>query len=119
MSLQTESLCDSQRIKIEDDLVDELAVVPRSLAGMYALTLENISQIEQRGRTVAETVFRWLLCTKDAGSVVTIEACSGTISTEWRSLSVPDILNVCSNLVVYDDTSDNFRFAHVSVRESL
>lgn len=119
VSLQIENLCDSRRIKIEGDLVDELARLPRSLADMYALILENIGQIEQRGRTVAETVFKWLLCTKDARSQVTIAACSGTGSTEYRSLSISDILDVCSTLVVYDEALDRFRFAHLSVREFL
>lgn len=119
MSLQIENLCDSRRIKIEGDLVDELARLPRSLADMYALILENIGQIEQRGRTVAEKIFKWLLCTKDARSQVTIAACSGTGSTDYRSLSTSDILDVCSTLVVYDEALDRFRFAHLSVREFL
>lgn len=119
MNLQIENLCDSHRIKIAGDLVDELDRLPRSLAGMYSLILEKISQIEHRGRTIAETILRWLLCTYDARSHVTIAACSGTVSTEHRSLSIPDILDVCSNLVVYDGASDNFRFAHLSVREFL
>lgn len=119
MSLQIENLCDSRRIKIEGDLVDELARLPRSLADMYALILANIGQIEQRGRTVAEKIFKWLLCTKDARSQVTIAACSGTIATDCRRLSTSDILDVCSTLVVYDEALDRFRFAHLSVREFL
>lgn len=117
MSLQIENLCDSRRIKIEGDLVDELARLPRSLADMYALILENIGQIEQRGRTVAETIFKWLLCTEDARSQVTIAACSGTIATDCRRLSIPDILDVCSTLVIYDEAEDRFRFAHLSIQE--
>ena len=119
MSLQIESLCDTRRIKIEGDLVDELDRLPQSLAGIYSLILENISQIEQRGRTVAETMLRWLLCTVDARSPVTIAACSASTSTEYRSLSISDVLDVCSNLVVYDKALDEFRFAHLSVREFL
>ena len=38
---------------------------------------------------------------------------------KYRSLSIPDILDVCSTLVVYDESLDRFRFAHLSVRESL
>ena len=119
MRLQIENLCDSRRIKIEGDLVDELARLPRSLADMYALILESIGQIEQRGRTVAETIFKWLLCTSDAKSQVTIAACSGTGSPEDRSLSIPDILDLCSTLVTYDEALDRFGFAHLSIREFL
>ena len=119
VSLQIESLCDSRRIKIEGDLVDELARLPRSLAGMYSLTLENISQIEERGRTLAEAVLRWLLCTEDAGINVTIEACFKTTSAGRKELFIADILDVCSTLVVYDEVSYTFRFAHLSVREFL
>ena len=119
MSLQIENLCDSRRIKVEGDLVDELARLPRSLADMYSLLLENIGQIEQRGRTIAETVLKWLLCTKDASSRVTIAACSETTSTERGCLSIPDILDVCSTLVVHDEALDRFEFAHLSIREFL
>lgn len=119
VSLQIENLCDSRRIKVEGDLVDELARLPRSLADMYSLLLENISQIEQRGRAIAKTVLKWLLCTKDASSRVTIGACSETTSTERGCLSIPDILDVCSTLVVYDEWLDRFQFAHLSIREFL
>ena len=119
MSLQIENLCDSRRIKVEGDLVDELARLPRSLADMYSLLLEDIGRMEQRGRNIAETVLKWLLCTKDAGSRVTIAACSETTSTERESLSVPNILDVCSTLVVYDEWFDTFQFAHLSIREFL
>ena len=97
--------------------MDELARLPRSLADMYALILENIGQIEQRGRTVAETIFKWLLCTDDAGSQTAIAACSGTRTTDYGSLTISDILDVCSTLVIYDELMDQFRFAHLSIRE--
>ena len=119
MSLQIENLCDSRRIKLEGDLLDELVRLPQSLAGMYSLILENIGQIEQRGRSVAEAMFKWLLCTNDASSTVTIDACSRAISSEQHRLSISDILDVCSTLVIYDQVLDRFRFAHLSVREFL
>ena len=119
VKLQIENLCDSRRIKIEGDLVDELARLPRSLADMYSLILKNIGHIEQRGRTLAEIVMKWLLCTEDASSGTTIALCSGSLSSGQRSLSISDILDVCSTLVVYDEALDRFRFAHLSVREFL
>ena len=119
MNLQIQNLCDSRRIKVEDDLLEELTRLPQTLAGMYSLILENISRIEQHGRTVAETALRWLLCTKDSSSKTIIAACSATNVTERRSLSVHDVLDVCSNLVIYDEPLDEFRFAHLSVREFL
>ena len=119
VSLQLENLCDNRRIKIEGDLVDELARLPRNLADMYARILENIGRIERRGRTVAETVLKWLVCTQDARSSVTIAAVSEKGSTEHRCLSVSDILDVCSTLIIYDEVSDRFRFAHLSIREFL
>lgn len=119
MSLQIENLCDSRRIKIEDDLVDELARLPQSLADMYSRILQNIGLIEKHGRAIAETMFKWLLCTLDASSGVTIEVCSRTLSAEHRLLSISDILDVCSTLVVYDKALDTFGFAHLSIREFL
>ena len=119
VSLQIDNLCDSRRIKVEGDLVDELARLPRNLADMYARILENIARIKRRGRTVAETVLKWLMCTQDARSHVAIAAASEKGSTEHRHLSIPDILDVCSTLVVYDKALDRFRFAHLSIREFL
>ena len=117
--MQIDNLCDSRRIKIEGDLVDELSRLPRSLADLYSSILKNIEQIEQRGRTIAETALKWLLCSTDASSEVIIVACSETNLDEPRSLSISDILDVCSTLVVYDESLDRFRFAHLSVREFL
>ncbi len=119
VSLQIENLCDSHRIKIEGDLVDELARMPRSLSDMYSLILKNIAEIEQHGRVLAETMLKWLLCTHDASLSTTIAACSGIEPTEHRDLSIPDILDVCSTLVTYDEALGSFRFAHLSVREFL
>jgi ankyrin repeat protein len=119
VSLQIQNLCDAGRIKVEEDLMDELARLPRSLAGMYSLILDSISQIEKHGRTIAETMLRWLLCTEDATSKTTIAACSGTSLTGRENLSIEDVLNLCCNLVVYDESVDTFRFAHLSVREYL
>ena len=119
MNLQIQNLCDSRRIKVEDDLLEELTRLPQTLAGMYSLILENIGQIEQHGRSVAETALRWLLCAKDSSSETVIAACSAENSTGRRTLSVHDVLDVCSNLVIYDEALNRFRFAHLSVREFL
>ena len=119
VNLQIQNLCDSRRIKVEDDLLEELTRLPQTLAGMYSLILENISQIEQHGRSVAETALKWLLCTFDSSSEAIIAACSAEYSREYRTLSVHDVLDVCSNLVIYDEALDEFRFAHLSVREFL
>ena len=119
MNLQIQNLCDSRRIKVEDDLLKELTRLPQTLAGMYSLILENISQIEQHGRSIAETALKWLLCTFDSSSKTTIAACSAENSGECRTRSVHDVLDVCSNLVIYDEALDEFRFAHLSVREFL
>jgi hypothetical protein len=119
VSLQIQNLCDGRRIKIEEDLVDELAKLPRSLTKMYSLILDNISQVERHGRTIAETVLRWLICTEDATSETTIAVCSEMSSTGNTNLSVEDNLDLCCNLVVFDEAMDTFRFAHLSVQEYL
>lgn len=62
-------------------------------------------------------IFRWLLCTKNASSSVTIAAWARAISAEPQNLPISDVLDVCSTLVVYDEALDRLRFAHLSVRE--
>ena len=119
VNLQIQNLCDSRRIKVEDDLLEELSRLPQTLAGMYSLILENISQIEQHGRSVAELALKSLLCTLDSSSKTIIAVSSAENPRECRTLSIHDVLDVCSNLVVYDEALDRFRFAHLSVREFL
>ena len=119
VSLQIEKLYKCRCIKVEGDLIDEPARLPRSLAGVYFLILENICQKEQRGRTVAETFLKWLIYARGACSSVTIVACSGTRSTERRSLFISDDLDTCSTLMIHDKAFDRSRFAHLSVRKFL
>ena len=106
-------------IKADGDPMDEPARLPRSLAGVHYLILGNFCQISQRGRTVAETFLKWLICAKNASSSVTIAACSGTRSTEHRSLFISDVLDICSTLMIHDEAFDRSRFAHLSVRKFL
>ena len=119
MNLQIQNFCDSRRIKVEEDLLQELTKLPKGLAGMYSVMLGNISQIEQHGRSIAETALKWLLCAFKSSSTTIIAACSAENSRECRTLSVHDVLDVCSNLVIYDEACDEFRFAHLSVQEFL
>ncbi len=119
MSLQIQNLCDGHRIRIEEDLVRELARLPKSLAGIYSQIMDNISQIETRGRNIAETVLRWLLCTQEASPRIAIPLCSRKSSTELRDVTIQNILDVCCNLVVFDERLRKFRFTHLSVREYL
>ena len=99
--------------------MEELTRLPPTLAGMYSLILDKISQMGQYGRNVAETALRWLLCTLDSSSETTIAACSARTSTRRGALSIHDVLDVCCNLVVYDKALKIFRFAHLSVSEFL
>lgn len=98
---------------------DELQRLPRSLDEIYSLILDKISHMEKLGRTVAEMTLKWLLCAKDARSMITRAACTAASSIKSSGLSIQNILDVCSNFVSYDIETDTFGFAHLSVREFL
>ena len=66
-----------------------------------------------------EAVFSWLLC---CHMPLSTEAFAKAISytlDECPELKLMAILDMCSNLVVIDETFDVFRFAHLSVQEYL
>ena len=116
-SLQIQMLCDRQRIKIEEDVVEELGSLPRGLKESYEMIYLRIMGLAVPSRVLATRVFRWLMC---AQSLLTANELIAAVSlgSPLSSYSVLNILDICCNLVVVDDVGV-FKFAHLSVREYL
>jgi hypothetical protein len=61
---------------------------------------------------------KWLLCAqRPLNTAEFIAAISITSSGEHIPLKIPELLDMCCNMVVLDEEIDIFRFAHLSVRE--
>lgn len=71
-------------------------------------------------RNVIMNAFSWLLCAqRTLSSVEFLAAVSTTPQRKFDQLTKDHILDLCSNMVLYDATLDVFRFTHLSVREFL
>ena len=122
MSLQIENLCDSQRMKIEADVQEELGRLPRSLNDAYQVIYQQIERLGRNGRAIAEKTFQWLLCARrplSSSELIIAVTSNGGESKEHAAVSARNILDLCFNLVVLDQSLDVFRFAHLSVAEFL
>ncbi|KAI9771411.1 MAG: hypothetical protein M1839_002801 [Geoglossum umbratile] len=120
VSLQIQNLCNAQRMRIEADIAQELGRLPQSLADLYALTYDQISQSGPQSRLIADKAMKWLLCAqRPLGTEEFIAAISVSSGGQYTKLSSTDLLSICCNLVVLDAELDVFRFAHLSVREFL
>lgn len=100
----------------------ELARLPRSLVDFYSLVIDNNLKLEKHRRAIAEMALRGRLCTPNASTKMTIAACTACTkmsSPRATDVSASEILDVCSNLVVLDNETENFRFAHLSIRKHL
>ncbi|ERF76446.1 hypothetical protein EPUS_07326 [Endocarpon pusillum Z07020] len=117
VTLQIENLCDSQRIKIEDDVQHEVGRLPRTLKESYDPLVGRILSLADPSRVLAEQLFKWLLCAQKLMKFSELKAAMKS-SFAYKDLSVDKVLDMCSNLVVVDNLGV-FRFAHLSVRECL
>ena len=106
-------------------------------------TYETIYRMNTEGQPLAESLARrtlkWLMLSlvplddiggrswqqaEDTSNVVGLDAVVGIISTDadsHRDLTIDKdlITNICSNLVIFDESTNTFRFAHLSVVEYL
>ena len=77
-------------------------------------------RLADEGRNIASSVFTWLLCSKRTLSTQElIAAVTPEPKGSFQMLSEMNILDLCNNLVIVDDETGIFRFAHLSVREYL
>ena len=115
-----QSLCDSQRIMLVDDVIAELGQLPKTLLDLHAIAYKRIEGSGPSSCALAKRTLKWLLY---ANRPLQVDEFIAAVSVEpngsCRGLSSRDVLNVCSNLVVFDAELDIFRFAHLSVREYL
>ncbi|KAL8710758.1 MAG: hypothetical protein Q9220_004776 [cf. Caloplaca sp. 1 TL-2023] len=115
-SLQIQNLCDPQRMIVVSDVEDALIRLPPNLSQLYDAVLDRVDRIAPRGRIMAYSALRWLLC---ARRPLNAETLAEMIVRNGTHVSKDDILSLCCNLVTFDEALKVFRFAHASVREFL
>ncbi|GKZ38746.1 hypothetical protein AbraIFM66950_011182 [Aspergillus brasiliensis] len=119
VTLQLESISDTERIKDVESIHQALAALPSSLSKSYERIYERIQALGEGPKTVAMQSLQWLLCAKRKLSVGEFLAAVSKASVKSTSITARAIIDYCCNLVVFDNVEDTFRFAHVTVREFL
>ena len=108
-------------MKNDYDILERLGKLPRKLAALYKEIYEDFfMHTYEVGQALIRNTFKWLLCI--SGSLSSHEflaAIAQTVTPAPTTLTREEILDLCSNFVVYDASLDKFDFAHPSVRESL
>ncbi|KAL8800925.1 MAG: hypothetical protein Q9223_007165 [Gallowayella weberi] len=117
-SLQIQNLCDPERMLVASDVEAALQSLPPTLSQLYTVILQRIDRIASHGRHLATNALRWLLCARTPLTSTTLIEMLEMEDTASEVLT-QQVLSLCCNLVILDDSLDVFRFAHASVREFL
>ncbi|KAI5202583.1 hypothetical protein E4T39_04622 [Aureobasidium subglaciale] len=114
--LQLDGLC-TEGIKLERDVLAELDKAPKGIGQFYERELARIMQYGESSREVATSVLRWSLVSRRPLPIgALLEAVS---QPEERTITRDEVLDVCRGLIVADDETETFRFAHLSIQEFL
>lgn len=117
VNLQIQTLC---RLKRAESVMEQLNRLPRDLPELYKSIYEQIkAHCLDFDIAIVEAAFSWLL---HAQRQLTVEEFLEALS--WSTpcssaLQTGVLLDLCCNLIVVNENSDSFAFAHLSVREYL
>ncbi|KAI5265930.1 hypothetical protein E4T47_08396 [Aureobasidium subglaciale] len=112
--LQLDDLC-KEGIMLEKDVLAELKKSPKGISQFYESELARIMQSGESSREVAMSVLKWCLVSELTMSTL-LEAVS---QYEEPEITRDQVLDVCRGLVVADEETGTFRFAHLSIQEFL
>lgn len=115
--MQLQSLCD---VKTDEGIRERLGQLPPKLEELYRQHYEKLTKASaEADREVTTNTFSWLLCAQRR--LASSELLAALLVRRQCSdqLTIDHVLEMCSNMVVFDSTLDTFRFAHLSVREFL
>ncbi|KAK0110256.1 hypothetical protein ONS96_001878 [Cadophora gregata f. sp. sojae] len=119
VSLHVQSLCDPSRIKTRSNVLDTLDRLPLDLKRSYDAIFGQITTSQYPNPDIATRVFKWLLFSQEKLSAdIFVIAIRSDLDDQDAPEHV-DILSICCNLVIHDDETNTFRFAHLSVLEYL
>ncbi|KAK2770373.1 ankyrin repeat protein [Colletotrichum kahawae] len=117
-SLHIQELC---RQATDAAIEERLVRMPRTLEGLYREILERVENRDAvADRNLAKNALSWLLCARERlRSGVFLAMVCRTKDGTPPTVSTDQLLILCNDLVLFDDTLDVFRFSHLSVREFL
>ena len=110
-------------MKTEADIKSAMRALPtKTLDELYEEDFALLSQAGQYSRCYATQVFSILLCMQEAlCPKALIQALAKTISQQGQGeeMTTTKMIDICSNLVVWDSELNVLRFAHMSFQEFL
>lgn len=120
MELQVNSLCDPEYVHCAEDVEETLYRLPETLELTYQDSLHKISRYRATSSGSMKDVLRLLLCAEETLSSDEVLAAVAPNQQGHKIFSNPmDVVRMSRSLVVLDQSSEEFRFAHLSVREFL
>ncbi len=119
-SLQLDVL---RTLKRDEDIRARLGRLPPKLEQLYVEVYNILISASAPGDTsqaIIENSVKWLLCAQEElRSSEFLIAVAANLNISDGQISIDNLLDLCNNFVVYDESLDVFRFAHLSVREFL
>ncbi|KAJ5502226.1 hypothetical protein N7463_005100 [Penicillium fimorum] len=119
VTLQLESISDTEHVKDIDSIRQVLTSLPPTLGKSYEAIYKRIDSMGESTRRVAIQSFQWLLCAERTLSVSEFVAAMGMSSSQLSHVSARSIRDYCCSLVIIDNEADTFHLAHLTVREFL
>ena len=115
-SLQLELLCAQ---KLDQDVRSSLGKLPPKLEQLYVEVYDRLMLYSgDAGRCIIDNTLKWLLSAQWALLVPEfLWAITINLSIPFGTITKETVLDLCHNLILYDEGLDTFRFAHLSVRE--
>ena len=116
-SLQLQTLCS---FRTDEAILERLGRLPKTLENLYLELYEKLTTTSaDADREVTVNAFSWLLCAQRTLTSVEFLTALSTTPGRQFNLTKEHVLEMCSNMIVFDSTLNTFRFAHLSVREFL
>lgn len=105
-------------MKLEEDILENLGKLPKSLTGAYTQILDSMREGTPREWELTRKALMWIMCSR---TLLTEE--KWTDFVYWPK-GIPEngpniLIDLCRNLVTLDTQSGVVRFVHLSVHEYL
>ncbi|KAJ5930697.1 ankyrin [Penicillium verhagenii] len=114
--LQTANL---KTCQMPEDVLDGIEEMPTELPKAYEHIYEIISKRKSQ-KELVDRAFMWIMCSRaplTSDILLTGVGFGGDSNTVHKKISKYQLLDLCHNLVVFDDSRDLWRFSHASVAE--
>ncbi|KAK7418265.1 hypothetical protein QQX98_004050 [Neonectria punicea] len=120
VSLQIQNLCDPRRMKLEEDVLQELRQLPQSLSDLYAIAFDQICQLSPSSYEIGISALKLLLV---AVRPITWDEVLHILQVSHTSIrggiTREELLDITCNFIDDDGRQMYPRFAHQSVWEYL